>query len=193
MAYDDLLSFGSEAAVKEAGKLSIEGKEYIVRRPETSCTFDSMYNIGILQSCIHWDCCDMGMQYPKRNRPRGGKRHPTPVAWRNHGTACKRKTDAWNPGDIPSFMSGAYWADDSMCVYWEVWNDTGALTRHCRTTSKATRILRLMGILTFENKSIDESARFRPWYARRALALTRGDIFGGPCGFLQPELGADRR
>ena len=31
MAYDDFLSFGSEAAVKEAGKLSIEGKEYIVR------------------------------------------------------------------------------------------------------------------------------------------------------------------
>ena len=30
MAYDDFLSFGSEAAVKEAGKLSIEGKEYIV-------------------------------------------------------------------------------------------------------------------------------------------------------------------
>ena len=30
MAYDDLLTFGSEAAVKEAGKLRIEGKEYVV-------------------------------------------------------------------------------------------------------------------------------------------------------------------
>jgi len=31
MAYDDFVSMGSEAAVKEAGKLSIEGKEYIVQ------------------------------------------------------------------------------------------------------------------------------------------------------------------
>lgn len=30
MKYQDLLDFGSEAAVKEAGKLSIEGKEYVV-------------------------------------------------------------------------------------------------------------------------------------------------------------------
>ena len=31
MAYEDFVTLGSEAAVKEAGKLSIEGKEYIVR------------------------------------------------------------------------------------------------------------------------------------------------------------------
>lgn len=31
IAYDDFVSFGSEAAVKEAGKLSIEGKEYVVK------------------------------------------------------------------------------------------------------------------------------------------------------------------
>ncbi len=30
MKYDDLMSFKSEQAVKEAGKLSIEGKEYVV-------------------------------------------------------------------------------------------------------------------------------------------------------------------
>ncbi len=29
--YDDFIQFGSEAAVKEAGKLSVEGKEYIVK------------------------------------------------------------------------------------------------------------------------------------------------------------------
>ena len=30
MKYDDFVSYGSEAKVKEAGKLSVEGKEYIV-------------------------------------------------------------------------------------------------------------------------------------------------------------------
>jgi len=29
--YDDYVSLGSEQAVKEAGKLSVEGKEYIVQ------------------------------------------------------------------------------------------------------------------------------------------------------------------
>jgi hypothetical protein len=29
--YNDFISFGSEAAVKEAGKMSVEGKEYIVQ------------------------------------------------------------------------------------------------------------------------------------------------------------------
>ena len=31
MGYDDFVHFGSEAAVKEAGKLSVEGKEYLVQ------------------------------------------------------------------------------------------------------------------------------------------------------------------
>lgn len=31
IAYDDFVSYGSEQAVKEAGKLSIEGKEYVVK------------------------------------------------------------------------------------------------------------------------------------------------------------------
>ncbi len=31
MKYDDFVSFGSEQAVKEAGKLSVEGKEYVVQ------------------------------------------------------------------------------------------------------------------------------------------------------------------
>ena len=31
IAYDDFVSFGSEAKVKEAGKMKVEGKEYIVR------------------------------------------------------------------------------------------------------------------------------------------------------------------
>ncbi|MFZ8836283.1 MAG: redox-regulated ATPase YchF [Flavobacteriales bacterium] len=31
MAYDDFVSFGSEMAVKEAGKLHVEGKEYLVK------------------------------------------------------------------------------------------------------------------------------------------------------------------
>ena len=31
MAYEDFVNLGSEVAVKEAGKLSIEGKEYIVK------------------------------------------------------------------------------------------------------------------------------------------------------------------
>ena len=31
MKFDDFVSFGSEAAVKDAGKLSIEGKEYLVQ------------------------------------------------------------------------------------------------------------------------------------------------------------------
>ena len=30
MKYEDFVNFGSEAAVKEAGKFNIEGKEYIV-------------------------------------------------------------------------------------------------------------------------------------------------------------------
>lgn len=29
--YEDYISYGSEAAVKEAGKMSVEGKEYIVQ------------------------------------------------------------------------------------------------------------------------------------------------------------------
>jgi ribosome-binding ATPase YchF (GTP1/OBG family) len=29
--YDDYISLGSEAAVKEAGKMSVEGKEYVVQ------------------------------------------------------------------------------------------------------------------------------------------------------------------
>jgi len=29
--YEDFIAFGSEAKVKEAGKLSVEGKEYIVK------------------------------------------------------------------------------------------------------------------------------------------------------------------
>jgi hypothetical protein len=31
IAYDDYISYGSENAVKDAGKLSVEGKEYIVK------------------------------------------------------------------------------------------------------------------------------------------------------------------
>ena len=31
IAYDDYLQFGSEAKVREAGKLSVEGKDYIVQ------------------------------------------------------------------------------------------------------------------------------------------------------------------
>ena len=31
IAYNDFVSFGSEAKVKEAGKLKVEGKEYIVK------------------------------------------------------------------------------------------------------------------------------------------------------------------
>ena len=30
MKYDDFVEIGSEAAVKEAGKLGVQGKEYIV-------------------------------------------------------------------------------------------------------------------------------------------------------------------
>ena len=29
--YDDYIQYGSEAAVRDAGKLSIEGKEYVVQ------------------------------------------------------------------------------------------------------------------------------------------------------------------
>ena len=29
--YDDYINYGSEAAVKEAGKMSVEGKEYVVQ------------------------------------------------------------------------------------------------------------------------------------------------------------------
>ena len=29
--YEDYIAYGSEAAVREAGKLSVEGKEYIVQ------------------------------------------------------------------------------------------------------------------------------------------------------------------
>jgi ribosome-binding ATPase YchF (GTP1/OBG family) len=31
MRYDDLINAGSEAAVKQAGKMRLEGKEYIVQ------------------------------------------------------------------------------------------------------------------------------------------------------------------
>ena len=31
MSYNDFVNYGSENAVKEAGKLSVEGKEYIVK------------------------------------------------------------------------------------------------------------------------------------------------------------------
>ena len=30
-SYDDYIRYGSEAAVKEAGKLGVEGKEYVVQ------------------------------------------------------------------------------------------------------------------------------------------------------------------
>jgi ribosome-binding ATPase YchF (GTP1/OBG family) len=30
MKYDDFVQYGSEAAVKEAGKFKVEGKEYVV-------------------------------------------------------------------------------------------------------------------------------------------------------------------
>ena len=30
MTYDDFVNFGSEAAVKDAGKFRVEGKEYVV-------------------------------------------------------------------------------------------------------------------------------------------------------------------
>ena len=29
--YEDYIAYGSEAAVKEAGKMSVEGKEYVVQ------------------------------------------------------------------------------------------------------------------------------------------------------------------
>ena len=32
--YDDYIQYGSEAAVKEAGKLGVEGKEYVVKDGE---------------------------------------------------------------------------------------------------------------------------------------------------------------
>ncbi|HNA76589.1 MAG TPA: redox-regulated ATPase YchF [Saprospiraceae bacterium] len=35
IAYEDFISYGSEAAVKEAGKMGVEGKEYIVRDGDT--------------------------------------------------------------------------------------------------------------------------------------------------------------
>ncbi|MGK4568758.1 DUF933 domain-containing protein [Flavobacterium sp. 3HN19-14] len=31
IAYDDYVNFGSESKVKEAGKLRVEGKEYVVK------------------------------------------------------------------------------------------------------------------------------------------------------------------
>ncbi len=31
IGYDDFVSYGSEAKVKEAGKMRVEGKEYIVK------------------------------------------------------------------------------------------------------------------------------------------------------------------
>ena len=31
IAFDDLMAFGSEAKAKEAGKLRLEGKEYVVQ------------------------------------------------------------------------------------------------------------------------------------------------------------------
>jgi ribosome-binding ATPase len=31
IAYDDFVHYGSEAAVKDAGKMRVEGKEYIVK------------------------------------------------------------------------------------------------------------------------------------------------------------------
>ena len=31
MKYDDFVKFGSEPKVKEAGKLAVEGKEYVVQ------------------------------------------------------------------------------------------------------------------------------------------------------------------
>ncbi|MFT4943736.1 MAG: ribosome-binding ATPase YchF (GTP1/OBG family), partial [Flavobacteriales bacterium] len=31
IAYDDYVAFGSETKVKEAGKMGVEGKEYVVK------------------------------------------------------------------------------------------------------------------------------------------------------------------
>ena len=42
--YDDYIQYGSEAAVKEAGKLGVEGKEYVCRTA-TSCTSDSTFKL----------------------------------------------------------------------------------------------------------------------------------------------------
>lgn len=41
--YEDYIKYGSEAAVREAGKLGVEGKEYVVQ-DGTSCTSGSMCN-----------------------------------------------------------------------------------------------------------------------------------------------------
>jgi len=48
ISYEDFMQYKSEAACREAGKLRIEGKEYIVAGRRILCTLDLMYDISIL-------------------------------------------------------------------------------------------------------------------------------------------------
>ena len=48
--YEDYIKYGSEAAVREAGKLGVEGKEYVCRT-ETSCTSASTYKNNRKRVC----------------------------------------------------------------------------------------------------------------------------------------------
>lgn len=53
--YDDYMQYGSEAAVREAGKLSIEGKDYVVQDGDIM-HFRSMCN-ALAHYTLRLRCC----------------------------------------------------------------------------------------------------------------------------------------
>ena len=67
MKYGDFVALGSESAAKEAGKLSVEGKEYLSKMG-TSCTSDSTYDTHVQQA--HFDCRNDGLFGPFRLQSR---------------------------------------------------------------------------------------------------------------------------
>lgn len=59
--------------------------------------------------------------------------------------------DAWNQGDLPSFMGGAYWADDSMLFIGKsgmTWGFDATLQNYIKSYPNPEA----MGVLTFDNK-----------------------------------------
>ena len=76
----------------------------------------------------------------------------TPHQWPGEITErMQTQEDAWNQGDIPSFMNGAYWADDSMLFIGKsgmTWGFDATLQNYIKSYPNPEA----MGILTFENK-----------------------------------------
>lgn len=88
--------------------------------------------------------------------------------------------DSWNQGDIASFMSGAYWANDSMLFIGKTgmtWGFDATLQNYIKSYPNPEA----MGVLTFENK------HWRPLGSDYGMLvghwlLTRGDTLENLAG-----------